>query len=404
MDQLMAQNAVECLRLGVPPSGMVSRFTVGREGEISKLRGYLSTEEKGALLLLANYGAGKSHLLKFIREEALKSDYGVSLIVLDGRSQSRFNRMDQIFGQIMRNIEFPDAERKGPGVLFQRLADILTSNSSSFEGQAILDRITNNRRWDYSEQLRSPALFVGMRAWLLSSFHLDTYPGIQEEVEAWLMEPWNYKTKGKWLFERFVQKFRTHFRDPRAPFQFYGRGSDILSFNQLDYKQSWEAIADLETLVKIVGLKGLIILIDEFEDVIYNLKNINHQLDAFMNLFYLSAGYRLPQMTFIAVTPDFIKKCKHLLLRKRGMDYNYSMFDDLRTFQMKPLSSVQLCELALRIIDAHAVAYEWDPRKLLPEKNIKETVQNFSQQPVGDRTRNTIKMLMKHLDDLMEGI
>jgi hypothetical protein len=65
--------------------------------------------------------AEKTHLLKFIKEEALNLGYVASLITLDSKSNARFNRMDQIFGQVCRNIQVPGINQKSVRYLFDAL-------------------------------------------------------------------------------------------------------------------------------------------------------------------------------------------------------------------------------------------------------------------------------------------
>lgn len=72
------QRVIESLRLGIPPDGHVRYFTVGRLSEITELTARLQQGKTDALLLKANYGSGKSHLLRFIRETALKANFAVS--------------------------------------------------------------------------------------------------------------------------------------------------------------------------------------------------------------------------------------------------------------------------------------------------------------------------------------
>jgi len=112
---IQAERALEDLRKGIPPTGLLEHFTVGRKTEIQWLDDHLVDDESYSLLLKANYGSGKSHLLQLIREKALNAGFAVSLVVLDAKSGVRFNRMDQIFGRILRNleIEFEDGTTGG---------------------------------------------------------------------------------------------------------------------------------------------------------------------------------------------------------------------------------------------------------------------------------------------------
>ena len=60
-----AEKVVEALRKGIPPIGCVHAFTVGRKSARRLTRSMHSANGKGtACLIRANYGGGKSHLLR----------------------------------------------------------------------------------------------------------------------------------------------------------------------------------------------------------------------------------------------------------------------------------------------------------------------------------------------------
>ena len=399
-----AQRAIEALRKGIPPDGYVRHFTVGRQAEIDSLTQRLRDGETGALLLKANYGAGKTHLLRFIREIALDYDYAVSLIALDAKSAIRFNRMDQIFGATVRAVEVPRKEGKGPGVLFASLLDAMTSPCGDPQRERQLRELSSFGRWDYSKTLTSPALYVAVRAWLVGTLYGSQYPDIPLEVEAWMSEPWNYYTQTKWLYQRFVAGMRQHFRDPRVASQFYCRGVDTFVLRSSDHSQAWDALRDLNFIAHLSGYKGLVLLVDEFEDVIYNLRGggVDCQMKAFWNLFRLFGG-DYPGLSFYAVTPGFVHKCKELLKSKGYWDYDFSRFDALPTFEMSPLSEKELERLALRIVECHSQAYDWPAGNVLSSPDLRQLVKNCARQPIQDRTRKTITTLIKTLDDLLEG-
>ena len=114
-----AEDVIEQFRFGIPPSSASLDFTVGRDSQIRELVHSLErTEEKRALLVHANYGAGKSHLLRVLRELALERGFAVALIVADAQGGVRFNRMDTVFGAVCREMELPGNSAKGVGRLF----------------------------------------------------------------------------------------------------------------------------------------------------------------------------------------------------------------------------------------------------------------------------------------------
>ena len=180
------QRVIESLRLGIPPDGHVRYFTVGRIEEIAELTARLQQKQSGALLLKANYGSGKSHLLRFIRETALKADFAISSVTLDAKSGVRFNRMDQILGAIWRGLEIPNASgSKGVRPFFDFVCQ-QARNSTGKTGRQ-WEKITNKNKWDFSQTLESPANFIALRAWFTGRCKKDI-------IEDWLFQTGKYKT------------------------------------------------------------------------------------------------------------------------------------------------------------------------------------------------------------------
>jgi len=398
-----AQRVIESLRKGIPPNGFVRRFTVGRRSEINQLAARLSQGNSGALLLKANYGSGKTHLLRFIRETALQEGFAVSYIALDARSAVRFNRMDQIFGATARHVEVPSAPEQGPSVIFGAILKALTSSCDDVERRRCLDKLSNGGKWDHSDALKSPALFIALRAWITANMRDEADPQLTKEAEDWICAPWSYCSQRRWLYQRFVSGLRAYFRDSRPEWQFYQPATGVFDFRGGDYRQSWDALADLDRLAQFAGFKGLILLVDEFEDVIYNLKRINYQEAAFWNLFRLFDGW-FPGLSFYAVTPGFVEKCKRRLFEKGKYDYDYTRFEELPAFEMSPLDVSDLEDLAMRIMDAHGVAYNWEPDFVMKRSQLKSLVGRVASVPVQDRARQTIIEVVKSLDRMLETV
>lgn len=391
MDANEARRVIESLRKGIPPDGFVRDFTVGRREEIKELQRQLSDAEGTALLLKANYGAGKSHLIRFIREEALAQNYAVSVVTLDANAAVRFNRMDQIFGAICRNIETPmQSAAKGIRGLLDILRDQIHDKP---EGQ-FWDALSHGWKWDYSEHLDSPALFVAVRAWATGNADACNL------IEDWFLNPWQYRGQRRKLYCHLVESMRKHFRDPRPEWKFYA--DEVFMFHSGGYAQSWAALRDLECLSCAVGLRGLVILFDEFEDVITNLRNVAHQEAAFWNLFHFYSGKQFSGKTFYAVTPEFVEKCKIRLLEKGRWDMNLSMFDALPKFEMSPLSRPQLVSLGEKIVDIHRLAYDWNGRLAVGRNEIETWMKEATTVQLQDRTRQAITTTVKRLDTIFQ--
>jgi hypothetical protein len=395
MDSLEAQHVIESLRKGLPPDGYVRHFTIGRKAEIDRLVSQLEDGDQGVLLLKANWGSGKSHLLRFIREIALQEGYAVSSVTLDSKSAVRFNRMDQILGAICRGLEIPNLPgQKGISPFFNLVCNCIKEDTKRKRKNSFWRQLTNNYQWDYSDALSSSGLFIALRAWYFGE------PKLRIFIEDWLYQPWVYKSQRKLLYTELVGNLRRNFRDPRADWQFYA--DDVFIFNTNGYYQSWATLRDFYKLTKYTGLKGYIILFDEFEDVIHNMNNIAHQQSAFWNLFQFYSGNQFQGMTYYAVTPDFAEKCKSLLISKYIWDYDFERFDDLETFEMSPLNEKELFELAKKIMKTHTIAYDWKPDQVILSLELKTLVKKAASISVQDRVRHTIREIVKFLDQTLE--
>ncbi len=394
MDRVDAQRVIESFRKGIPPDGFVRYFTVGRTTEIKQLIDRLNKAVPGALLLKANYGSGKTHLLRFIRECALEKEFAVSAVTLDAKGAVRFNRMDQVFGAICRNIEVPGGSgKKGIRPVLDHVVDHLNrAKGANLKG--FWYELSHNWRWDYSNVLESPAVFVAVRAWATGK------PDVRDRVEDWLQQPWDYYNQRKLLYSELVIGLRRFFRDPRSDAQFYSNG--VFHFKNQDYTQSWAALRDLQRLLCEAGFKGLVLLFDEFEDVLTNLGNISYQESAFWNLFKFYSGKEFPGPSFYAVTPEFVDKCISLLTKKNRSDYNQEQLKAVPTFQMTPLDVEELKKLAMRILETHGIAYDWEPDLVMRAKELDQIVRKAASVQIQDRARHTIIAVVKALDRLLE--
>jgi hypothetical protein len=395
---IQAERALEDLRKGIPPTGLLEHFTVGRKTEIQWLDDHLVDDESYSLLLKANYGSGKSHLLQLIREKALDAGFAVSMVVLDAKSGVRFNRMDQIFGRILRNLEiaFEDGTTGG----LSEVLDFLVQSCEEArlevgtEAHRFWGAVTNNWKWDYSEELSSPPFFVAFRAWACSDSQR-----VRSLILDWLTSPDNYKSQRSHLYDLLVEYPRGKFRDPRPNIQMYQEGS--LTFIPQLYASCWAALEDLQRMFVASGLTGMAILFDEFEDVLTNLERISWKEAAFFNLFRFVSGDRFSGKTFFAVTPSFVEKSKAELILKDRWDFDFTRFDALPTFAMSPLEKRHLLELGSRIVAVHERAYDYEvPEEVIEAMEKAVTVAAGS--AVQDRARQAIKLAVHTLDDALD--
>ena len=403
LDQLtpsQGQKIIDELRKGIPPHGYVEEFTIGRKLEIKSLEDHLDEDSIAfALLLKANYGSGKTHLLQLVKEKALKKDYLVSSVVLDANSGVRFNRFDLVFGAIMRGLETALDDHTETGNLetilnfFAKTAETAVDDPNHL-GHGFWRELSNDGKWGFSETLSSPPLYVAIRAWVKCK-----EDSVRNMILDWLRFPQNYENNRKNLYWALVGDQRRHFRDIRPEYEFYK--DSIFSFKPSGYANCWAALEDFQQMAIHSGLPGVAVLFDEFEDVLTNLNNYKWKEKAFFNLFRFVSGKQFTGKTFYAVTPTFPEKCKQVLLEKGVYDFDYSQFDKLPTFEMSPLGGPDMQKLAEKITGVHERAYV---HKLSPRdrEEVIAAAGRAGFRTVEDRTRQAIKDCVQSLDRFLD--
>jgi hypothetical protein len=324
---------------------------------------------------------------------SLEAGYAVSLVVVNAQEGVRFNRMDTMFGAIARELEVPGSSNRGVGELFDAFANA-KPGSLAQEGKSLRTKISSSGKWDHSEFLKSPPVYIGLRAWL----HGDDER--RRLVTDWFSNPYNYRGQRRLLFEKLVESLRPKFRDPRAQWQFYAE--EVFMFHTSGHRQAWDGLADFNTIALASGLKGFVVLFDEFEDVVTNLNRRDLQEQAFLNLFRFFAGDRFPGMSYFAVTPDFVQKCKHELTSRGVYDFDYQRFDKLPHFELDPISQADFSRMARHIREIHGAAYEWDADEGLPDAELRRVVTRLWAIQSPERVRRAIKGVVDELDARLE--
>ena len=81
LGQAEALEVIESLRKGIPPKRYTSHYTAGTEDFLKKVRSFHleSASTRGKLRFVSgSWGAGKTHFLRLLREEAFDAKYLVS--------------------------------------------------------------------------------------------------------------------------------------------------------------------------------------------------------------------------------------------------------------------------------------------------------------------------------------
>lgn len=393
MDRGEAFRIIESLRLGIPPDGAVRRYTVGRKGEIDDLRQRVQAGGSGLLYIKANYGSGKTHLLRLLREYGLEQGYAVSLVGLDAAASVRFNRMDQIVGAVMRGLMVPGSTDTGVRCLFDLICREIETSRARGETESLWYRLTNRWRWNESDVCESITMFVALRAWA------TRVGSAQELVEDWLFQPWSYYGQRRRIYTELIANLGRFFQDGHQERYYY---PDAFKLSVQSYDQSWKFLRDLRMLTAAAGLKGLIILFDEFENMLDGLKRYDYKNDAFWNLLQFGRQKQFPGLSAFAITPGFFHTLSGFIQEMNRFSVDYSELRQFPTFEMQPLEVIQLLELAERIRETHAQALGWDAKAGMSDTSLQEVVRKTAASPVQDRSRQTIKRVVSALDEAFE--
>ena len=106
-DNLLNKKICEAFRLGIVPGFAVQDITVGREAEITNVENWLA-KDSGSLMIIGQYGQGKSHIIRYIREKALNEGYLVAYC--DIGEESQMHKPKSVFNTLMKSLVFRNGE------------------------------------------------------------------------------------------------------------------------------------------------------------------------------------------------------------------------------------------------------------------------------------------------------
>jgi hypothetical protein len=109
-----AEEVIESLRNGIPPRRFASAYAAGTSFVQNVRRRHLQGGiGHGKIRFVSGqWGSGKTHLFRLLREEAFDANMLVSTVELTNE-QTPFNKFERVFYEIVRNITSPNMYRTG---------------------------------------------------------------------------------------------------------------------------------------------------------------------------------------------------------------------------------------------------------------------------------------------------
>lgn len=108
VDRIQARRMVEAFRLGIVPHQDVETFTFGREEQVRTVLRALARLESGqgdVYIVEGEYGTGKTHLLEYLHHRALASGVVTSMVQLDPVEVTP-HRPKRVYREMVHNLRF----------------------------------------------------------------------------------------------------------------------------------------------------------------------------------------------------------------------------------------------------------------------------------------------------------
>ena len=398
-DQFICQHIVRALRSGLVPARGLDRIAVGREDELGRLRADLELSQKGGAwvrCLSGNYSSGKTFFCSLVREEAWRRGFIVAAVDL-GRD-APLHRFDVIFHRLMHAMR-TDHFREVPAFEFilqewlfnleQEVQRSMGLNPLNPVQRGEVSRIIAQR---ISEQLAKLRIYDRSFANAVRSYYEASQQGHEATATAsvgWLT--------GDASIPDEVRK-ELHIR---------GR---VDNGNALNFLQAVAA------LVVHIGYSGLIVIFDEAE-WIRSISCSDSRNEAYENIRLLMEKTTQGEFAHCGFMLAGTEDLYHDALR--GMASYQALYDRLKpdrargrtTDFRQPLMAlagfdrVKMHAVALKVREAHGIAFEWDAMERLPDDRLKRLIEETAAR-FGEKftvvPRGFLKGLVDILDELQQ--
>ena len=311
-DQRDARRIIARLRVGVPPVENVSAYSIGRETLVSVVHEDLRQVGEGksrVRFLNGNYGRGKTHSLRLLREKAFAADFVVSEVTLSP-THCPLHEFMRVYREIMKGISTRE-------------------NPTGLAIESILGRWLNAMR-DLPRERVTEIVYNELPEGTKCA--LGAYYEAQNPVRAHARK------------RDLVMKYL--YGDPlSAP-----EGRSLELKYKIEEDTALVMLGQIAHLVRYIGYKGLCILLDEAESV-HSFASYRHRDRAFQNLQRITRESKdFSHCYFLyATTPSFFANYP---------DYG-DIVGELEVLELESLGREQRLELCDRISDVYGIAYEW---------------------------------------------
>ncbi|HYF75284.1 MAG TPA: BREX system ATP-binding domain-containing protein [Candidatus Nitrosocosmicus sp.] len=336
-----AGQIINALKNGVVPDEDLELLCVGRDREIREFERCFEITAGGSgtvKFLNGEYGSGKSFLINVIKQKAVRSNFIVSRIQVD--RGFRFNNLEHLYYHVMHNLTLNvtgKAVTSFESIFDLWIAKLQEASDPTKAAAEINEVITSLNRYNMSFA-RAFLAYIKAR--------VGKNRVLSDAIASWLMGEKNIPANIK------------------AKFDVIGA---VDRLNSIDFLKAFVE------LVKLLGYRGLVILIDELELVMSERVDIRRvSYENLRNMVDLCCSGELGSCMFVfAATNEFFDnpekgiKTYEALAQRLGdaIDKSNSALCDVRQpiMRLQKLSVEEFQELTDRVIDIYKMLYNFEP-------------------------------------------
>ena len=295
-DQLHAIDIIESLRKGIPPRRGVNEYSAGNDDFLNQIQSRHLQNVPGLSgkirFISGSWGSGKSHFLAQLRETAFASNYLVSSVALSV-VEAPFNRFEEVFSRIVRQISSRDMHETGNTTLDAPLGEVFRRQLFGFASEPS-DNMVDRETYDEACQKLMANQEINIDFRRLVRHFWKTY--LPESGDPIILEDQRGKIMQWFSGEGTIGAYRKEF----------GVQSLVKRSN---------ARALLRSLGRYAihaGFNGIVVLFDEAE-MSYSTMRKSELKKAHNNLLHLINSIQESAGLFLvyATTPDFYTDEKH---------------------------------------------------------------------------------------------
>jgi len=332
LDQTDALEVIESLRKGIPPKRYASCYTSGTEDFLEKVRKFHleSASTRGRLRFVSgSWGAGKTHFLRLLREEAFDANYLVSTVELNADS-TPFNKFEQVFYDIVRNITSPEMYREGQLAHAAPFGEVL--RRALLKAPAAPGESVSPERYHAAKE----SLFAA------DGIDIDFRRIVAQYWETFLPEGGDVATLEN-ARGRLLQWFAGE-----GTMGMYRKLDIQKTVNRANARQMLQSLSRFSTHI---GYRGLLILFDEAE-MSYSTMRKSNLKQAHNNLLHLINSIDESEGAFLiyATTPDFYIDERHGITIYGALAQRIGKPDDKPP---RPLDRIWNLDFAQSALDDH---------------------------------------------------